>query len=91
MWKITTYMMLAFVPVFIVLIVHALQDLLDYKTGYSLHVKDMVEVPMPSFTICPYHATKNKLTSEQSFRALNYGSGTDLPMKLTAIVGKNIV
>ena len=87
MWKITTYMMLAFVPVFIVLIVNALQDLLDYKTGYSFDVKDMVEVPMPSFTICPYqYTTSNKLTSEQAFRALNYGSGTDLPMSLTASV-----
>ena len=89
MWKITTYMMLAFFPVFIVLIVNAFSDLLDYKTGYSVQVKNM-EVPLPSFTICPFSLKyKSTLSPDQAFRALNYGNGTDLPLNLTAIVGNN--
>ena len=87
MWKTTTYMMLIFFPLFIVLIYKAFQDLLSDKTGYSVLVKN-VEVPLPSFTICPF--TYKSKSPDQAFRALNYGNGTDLPIKVAVYVGKKL-
>ena len=80
MWKLTTYLMFSFVPVFIVLIVNAMKDLIDYKTGFSFQEKEM-EIPFPSLTICPFDYV-NTLPHETAFRALNYGNGSELPIKM---------
>ena len=73
MWKLTNYLMLIFVPVFIVLIVNAMKDLLEYRTGFSFHEKEM-EIPFPSLTLCPFNYAST-LPQETAFRALNYDNG----------------
>ena len=76
--------MFSLVPVFIVLIVTAMNDLLDDKRGYSFHEKEM-EIPFPALTICPsgYKQQTNLLPPEEAFRALSYKNGNVLPMDLS--------
>ena len=74
-------LMLTFVPVFIVLIVTAMQDLLANKTGYTFDSKEM-EIPVPAITICPY-SWNDTPDRDQAFRALNYNNANTLPLDLS--------
>ena len=68
-------------PVFIVLIVMAMKDLLDYKTGYSFYVKEM-EIPSPVLTVCPVDYIY-LLPPEAAFRALSYSNDIVLPINVS--------
>ena len=86
MWKVTTYLMLIFVPIFIALIVSGIKDLIDYKTGVTLRIQKM-QVPFPSFTICPFVYSK-PLPNYEAFRALTYGNNNELPINMTVDYGQ---
>ena len=84
MSKFTTFITFLLVPVFIVLIVIAVKDLMDYKTGYSFDIKEM-EMHWPSLTFCPtFHGGKT-LSPEEALSVLGNGSTLPINVKLFAM------